>query len=133
MKKQIAMYAALIFIAIGLTRMMGQSFQVQPSGVTLAQCQTSQPPAVNSLLFCNVANDGANPAGLYVSANAAAYFLVSKSGTGGVATFNNRSGNVLPAQDDYTYSQLKSKPTTISCATSSQSNTGFTASGCVIQ
>lgn len=31
------------------------------------------------------------------------------------------------------YSQLTNKPTTISCSQSSQSNAGFTASGCTIQ
>jgi hypothetical protein len=132
MKKHIAMWVMSAFIAVSLSYLLrAQTFGVQPSGVTLAQCTAAQPPAVNTLWFCNVANDAANPAGMYVSANGAAYFQVAKSGGGGgVTTFNNRSGNVLPAQGDYSYIQLANPPTKISCSTSSQSNSGFSASGC---
>ena len=50
-----------------------------------------------------------------------------------VIAFNGRSGNVLPAADDYKYSDLANKPTSISCGTATHSNTGFTASQCSLQ
>ena len=37
------------------------------------------------------------------------------------------------AANDYSYSQLSSPPTTISCTTAQQSNSGLTASGCTIK
>lgn len=115
---------SILFIA-GL--LPSQSRVGMQGGGLLSSCPLSIP---KELAACNVSNDPANPDGLYLSANGAPFFPVSKGGVGGVATFNNRSGNVLPAANDYKYSDLANKPTAFTCTTSSQSNTGLTASGC---
>jgi hypothetical protein len=124
--------AFFVFAAWGFASMFGQSsLTVSPSG-TLASCPA---PSSKALIFCNVAGDPANTDGAYVSTNGAAYFLVTKGGAGGgnVATVFGRTGNVLPSQGDYSYSQLSAPPTTLSCSTASHSNTGLTANGCTIK
>lgn len=133
---KITMWAGLLFIAIGLSKIItpnpanAQSLGVNPTTI-LSSCPA---PQAAWLYICQVANDPANPAGAYVTANGAGYFLLQKAGgSGGVASYNGRTGNVVPTTNDYSYSQLSGKPTTISCSTSSQSNSGFTASGCTIQ
>jgi hypothetical protein len=127
MKKQISMWIALMFVAVSLSYLMGQSRLSMMTGGLLTSCAVS---SAKELAFCNVAGDPTNPDGLYVSANGAAFFLVGKAIPGGVQTFNSRTGNVLPATGDYSYGQLSGKPTAISCSTSAQSNTGLTANGC---
>lgn len=135
MKNNILIYAVLLFIGASLARwdsVKAQSIGVsQSSTTTLAGCPA---PAANFMNFCQVTSDPANPSGAYLTANGAAYFLLQKaSGQSGVVTFAGRSGNVTPAQGDYSYAQLNGQPTTISCGTASHSNTGFTASGCSIK
>lgn len=134
MKKLVVLAMVLAFFAGASYRSIGvkaQSMGVSPSAATtLAGCPA---PAANFMNFCQVTGDPANASGAYVTANGAPYFLLKASaGTAGVVTFNGRSGNVAATANDYSYSQLSGKPTTISCSTSSQSNTGFTASGCSI-
>lgn len=134
MKNNILIYAALLFLGATLARwdsVKAQSIGVSPSSATtLAGCPA---PAANFMNFCQVTSDPANPAGAYLTANGAAYFLLQKaSGQSGVVTFAGRSGSVIPAQGDYTYGQLNGPPTKLNCSTASHSNTGLTASGCVI-
>ena len=107
---------------------VAQTVSVSPA-VALANCAA---PTAGALLYCNVANDPANADGMYVSANKAPYFKVGAS-SGGVLSWNGRTGSVMPAANDYSYSQLSSPPTTISCTTAQQSNSGLTASGCTIK
>src|ERR1019366_2852730 len=120
-----AIVTGIIFVVAGMFAQ--SSLTVSPAG-TLASCPT---PSAKALIFCNVAGDPAATDGAYVSTNGAAYFLVPKSGAGSnVATVFGRTGNVLPAAGDYSYSQLSAPPTKVSCSTASHSNTGLTASGC---
>lgn len=140
MRNNILIWAALLFIGASLSHICDRGFSVHAqsigvspsSATTLAGCPA---PAANFMNFCQVTNDPNNPAGAYVTANGVAYFLLQKAATGGnaVATVFGRTGNVVGAQGDYSYSQLSGQPTTLSCSTSSQSNSGFTASGCTIK
>jgi hypothetical protein len=130
MNKQAWITAIVVGIIFVVAGMFAQSSLTVTPGGTLASCPT---PSAKALIFCNVAGDPAATDGAYVSTNGAAYFAVPKSGAGGgVSSFAGRTGNVLPAQGDYSYSQLSAPPTKISCSTASQSNTGFIASGCTI-
>lgn len=111
------------------------SLTLSPGGL-LSACPL---PSVGSkaLVFCNVANDPANVDGVYVSANGAAWFRVANAAvtTPDVKSFKGRTGDVLPAQNDYSYSQLSSPPTKISCnvAALSTGTTGkFDASQCTL-
>lgn len=72
-------------------------------GGLLSSCAVS---AVKSIAFCDVAGDPANPDGLYLSANGAPYFQVGASQLNGVQSFNGRSGAVIPAGNDYSFSML---------------------------
>jgi hypothetical protein len=122
-----AIVAGIIFVVAGMFAQ--SSLTVSPAG-TLSSCPA---PSAKALIFCNVASDPSNADGAYVSTNGAAYFLITKGGAGGnVATVFGRTGNVLPSQGDYSYSQLSAPPTKVSCSTASHSNTGLTASGCTI-
>lgn len=107
---------------IGIAGAVAQQFTAQMGTGALATCPA---PVVGSNILCSVTD------GLYSSNNGLAYVKVNVQ-SGGVQTFNSRTGNVLPTPGDYAYSDLRSPPTKIACSTSSQSNTGFTASGCVI-
>lgn len=99
-----------------------------PIAPALSNCVAG---SASNVTFCAVGTGPSNYA-LYVSYNGAAYQLLVPAGAG-VTSFNARTGAVLPATGDYNYSDLKNPPTTISCTTSSQSNSGFTASGCTIK
>lgn len=103
MRKEIAMWILLVFIAVSLSHLMGQSRFGMSPGSTLASCALSAP---KELAFCNVAGDPLNGDGLYVSANGAGYFLVGKGVQSGVQTYNGRTGNVTSAQGDYSFAQL---------------------------
>ena len=92
---------AVILVSLAYT----QSRLGMAQGGLLSGCAISE---AKELAFCNVANDPANPDGLYVSANGAAYFLVSKQVQG-------------------------QQPTTINCSTWQASNSGLSASGCVLK
>jgi hypothetical protein len=128
MKSWIAVVSIVMLVA-GVA-LFGQSYSISPS-TTLAGCQT---PTAGTLVHCNVANDPNNPTGDYVSANGAAYFLISQAQAGGVSSWNKRTGAVVPATGDYSYSQLSSPPTTLSCATWSISQSGaLTAANCTIK
>jgi hypothetical protein len=130
MKVRISILAAVALVAAWLYAQ--SSLSIAP-GSTLASCPA---PSAKALIFCNVAGDTANPDGAYVSANGGAYFRVSAPSSGGVTSFNGRTGVVLPASGDYKYSQLSGSPTSINCttATISTGSTGtLNASGCTIQ
>lgn len=128
MKKTMVICAAIL---VCWSILAGQSaLTVSPAGL-LSACPT---PSAKALIFCNVAGDSGNPDGAYVSANGAAYFKVGASaGGGGVTSYNGRTGAVTPQSNDYSYSQLSGKPTTLACTTASHNNGGFSASGCTIQ
>jgi len=87
-----------------------------PSGATFT----------NAMALC------ATSGGLYYALNGNATFNPVGAASG-VVTFNGRSGPVLPAANDYKYSDLANKPTSLNCSTSNQGNTGLTASGCTFQ
>lgn len=134
MKTFVVVAIVLAFIAGASYHTMSvqaQSLGVTPSAATpLSGCPA---PAAGFMNFCQVTNDAANPSGAYLTANGAPYFLLQKAGSGGnVTSVFTRTGNVVAAPGDYKYSDLANKPTTISCSTSNQGNTGFTASGCTI-
>ena len=78
------------------------------------------------------------PYQLYVRYSGAAYQLLvpAASPSGGVTSFAARTGAVVPAANDYSFSQLASPSTTLSCTTaqlSSGSSGTLTASGCTIK
>jgi len=136
MKKLVLAAMVIAFLAGASYRSIlvrAQSIGASPSPASaLSGCPA---PAANFMNFCQVTNDPSNPTGVYVTANGAAYFLLKPAGSAGVASFNGRTGNVLPATGDYSYSGLSAKPTTITCTTAqiSAGGTGnFTASGCSI-
>lgn len=72
--------------------------------------------------------------GLWIAIGTGAFQKVlTGTSTAGVTSFNGRTGVVVSATADYSYSQLSGTPTqksSISCTTSNLSNTGLTASGC---
>jgi hypothetical protein len=110
-----------LVVTLGIVHYVHAQTLTLSTSTTLAGCQAAAPPTKGALIHCNVANDSANPDGDYVSANGAAYFLVSKSVAAGVTSWNGASGTV-------TYT-----PTTVTCTTVSITNTGLTASGCTIK
>ena len=107
----------IVAIITGLFLFGQSSMSIQP-GSTLAACPS---PSAKALIFCNVAGDPSNPDGAYVSANGAKYFQVPQSTAGGVTSWNGMTGAVTYA------------PSSISCTTAQQSNSGLTASGCTIK
>jgi hypothetical protein len=129
MKKIIAVLVVIGF-SFGVY-VSGQSSLTVAPGATLSTCAA---PVAGSkaLIICNVAGDPSNPDGAYLSANGGAYFLIQPTGAGGVTSWKSRTGAVVPQNGDYSYSQLSSPPTKISCTTVSFSNSGFTGSGCTI-
>jgi hypothetical protein len=121
----------ILLVAFGLVLSHSQSSLSISPGSTLSACPA---PAAKALIHCNVAGDGSNPDGDYVSANGAAYFLVSKVGAGGVTSVFGRTGAVAAAANDYSYAQLSSPPTTVTCSTFTISNTGgLVATGCILK
>jgi len=121
----------ILLVAFGLVLSHSQSSLSISPGSTLSACPA---PAAKALIHCNVAGDGSNPDGDYVSANGAAYFLVSKVGAGAVSSVFGRTGAVTASANDYKYSQLSSPPTSITCTTFTISNSGgLVATGCTIQ
>lgn len=122
---KITAIAVVLLMVLALGAQTVSPFSLLTQNGALTSCQS---PAAGFNGVCAVTD------GYYVTINGAAYIKIPLTqGAGGVQTFNNRTGNVLPAAGDYSYSQLQGQPTKISCTTSSQSNTGFTASGCTIQ
>jgi len=128
--------AFMIGAAYNSRHVEAQSIGAGPvTSTTLTGCPA---PAVGSMNFCLVTNDPSNATGVYLTANGAAYFQIKAAGAAGVATFNGRSGNVLPAAGDYAFSQLTGQltaaqlPATATCtmsATVGGSDT-ITLSGC---
>ena len=78
----------------------------------------------NAMALC-----GTN-AGLYWALNGGTFGPATNNG---VASYNGRTGNVLPAPNDYKFSDLAAKPTALNCSTATHQNTGLQASGCVFQ
>ena len=133
MKTVHKIWIAVIFasILVAVVALFGQSSLSISPGSTLSACPA---PAAKALIHCNVAGDGSNPDGDYVSENGAAYFLVSKVGAGAVSSVFGRTGAVTASANDYKYSQLSSPPTSITCTTFTISNSGgLVATGCTIQ
>jgi hypothetical protein len=126
---------------------------IGPIAPTVAQCPANTANATTPLAaLCPVGT--AAPYQMYVSYNGGAYApLVGASG--GVTSFNGRSGAVVSAAGDYTAAQVTGSNAVSSvfgrtgavalqttdvtpllskqaCSTSSLNNAGFTASGCTI-
>lgn len=126
MKKAIAI--TVVMAAIGLVAQSGLQFSPQfwaqtPVG-PLTGCPT---PVSGSNILCSVTD------GYYVSVSGTAYLKINAAA--GVASFNGRTGNVLPTPGDYAYSDLKNPPSRVTCTTAQISAGGsgnFTASGCTI-
>jgi hypothetical protein len=120
---------ALVLLVV-TAPLFGQAITID-GATLLSSCPK---PTVNTVIQCSVANDPANPDGVYVSANAAAYFKVGAVVATGVSSFNTRTGAVVSATGDYSYAQLSSPPTTLDCSTWSVAQNGhLSASGCVIK
>lgn len=108
----------------------GQQFAVTTPPGALSGCPS---PAAGVNILCSVTD------GYYASIAGSAYVKINAT-AGGVATFNGRSGNVMPAASDYSFSQIGGQitpaqlPATISlnCPTFTQSNTGTTLNKCTI-
>lgn len=100
------------------TLLYAQSFGAWAAGPiapTVAQC----PPGIlNNAVYCPVGSG--TTFNTYVNYNNLGYVLFGGSG---VASFNGRTGNVLPVAGDYSYAQLSSPPTTVNCG----------ATGCAIK
>ena len=117
----VTIFIGLLLIAAALWAQNQFAVTTPPGAVT--GCPT---PVAGMNILCSVTD------GYYASISGAAYQPINAT-AGGVTSFNKRTGAVLPVVGDYSYSQLSSPPTTIACTTSSQSNTGLSASGCVIK
>ena len=125
--KVIGSLAILMMSSIGIAVLVAVAFGQQfaattPSGA-LASCPA---PVSGSNILCSVTD------GYYASVSGASYVKISAT-AGGVTSFNARSGSIVSATGDYSYSQLSNPPTTISCATISVTNAGLVASGCTIK
>lgn len=117
--------AIIVLMAVSLIAQSANQFSMVTPNAAVTGCPA---PVAGSNILCSVTD------GYYVSISGGAYAKINVgSSQSGVVTFNGRSGNVTPTANDYSYSQLSGLPTTISCAVSSQSNSGFTASGCTIK
>jgi len=119
-----------VWIAVAAALVVAVSLAAQQASVSLPSGAVTScpPPASGQNIVCSVTD------GPYVSVNGAAYVKVTASS--GVATFNGRSGNVLPASGDYSYSQLNGVPTSFTCTTAQISTGGsgtLTASGCTLK
>lgn len=122
---KIAAFLIIILIAVALVAQSANQFAMTTPNGAVTACPA---PVSTSNILCSVTD------GYYVSVAGAAYAKINVGAqTGGVSSYNGRTGNVLPAANDYKYSDLAGKPTQISCSTSTQGNTGFVASGCTIQ
>lgn len=102
----------VLMVMIGVVFLLNA--QSSPSlGITSATVASGcLSPSGAAVSLCTVPGDG-----LYVAVGSGAFQKVN-------------SGSISTGATDY--SQLTGKPTKISCTTSSQSNSGFTASGCTI-
>ena len=99
-------FTVFTILAISVIALAQQFSAITPSGaVTGCPAPTS---GVN--ILCSVTD------GYYASVAGAGYVKMTAQAGGGVATYNGRTGNVLPAAGDYTYSQLSSPPTSVDCA-----------------
>lgn len=86
--------------------------------------------------FANAAAICPLPNGIAYATNGGPFQLIGGAPPTGVTSFNTRTGTVVPAANDYSYSQLSAPPTTINCAVAaiSTGTTGtFGASGCTIK
>ena len=111
--------AFMIGAAYNSRHVEAQSIGAGPvTSTTLAGCPA---PATGAMNFCLVTNDPSNATGVYLTANGAAYFQIKAAGAAGVATFNGRSGNVIPATGDYSFGMVSGQvsatqlPTTLTC------------------
>jgi hypothetical protein len=134
---QIAMFVALavLVLAGGWQAVHAQYESIAGSPMLLSACPA---PAAGVIARCDVANDPANPAGEYATANGAPYFLLQAVAQSGVTSWNTRKGAVVPALGDYPFSLISGQiigtqmPATTTCtytATVGPTNT-ITLSGC---
>lgn len=138
--KAILVITLCVMLALFVHGAIGQTaggFVILNAQTSLAGCAwpTSFATVTNGVAVCPL-NLAGQP-GLAIAVNGGAFSQIPMSqASGGVASFNSRTGNVLPAPGDYSYGQISSPPTTLSCTNASLS-TGtsgtLTASGCVIK
>lgn len=108
--KNLFIVVLIVVCFVFATAQTTPSLGITSSG-TAAGCLS---PTGVAVALCAVPGDG-----LYVAVGSGAFQKVV-------------AGQVQPSGVT-DYSQLTGKPTTISCSTSSQSNSGLTASGCTIK
>lgn len=122
--KKTAVLLAIVMVATALAQSAGQFALSAPTGA-LSTCPT---PVAGANILCSVTD------GYYASISGAAYAKINV-GTqqAGVSSFNGRSGNVMPAANDYKYSDLANQPTSLTCTTGTAGNTGIAGSGCTFK
>lgn len=112
--KKIAIAMALLGAAMLLGQAAAQFAMTTPSGA-VSGCPT---PTTGTNILCSVTD------GYYVSVSGAAYAKINAAA--GVASFNGRTGNVMPVQNDYSLSQLSGQltaaqlPNTMTCSMTAQ-------------
>lgn len=129
----VAFIAVLLMAQTNIPNSVG--FGGSPStafATSISQC----PTLMNGYFVCVVTPAGAQPfLALSVAGfNSGAPFPVVTQQATGVASFAGRTGAVLPANGDYSYSQISGTPTTFSCPTVTESTTsGISATGCTFK
>jgi hypothetical protein len=97
------------FAGVTVHAQSGQLFYMAPaSGTTTTNCGT--PASGSTPPLCGVAT------GWYVW-NGTAWVQLGTVTASGVMSFNGRTGAVVPAAGDYSYSQLSSPPTSVTAGT----------------
>jgi len=119
----------VILVLLGTLLLSGQVDVRQP---IVAPASCVWPTGVTTGMAACATNDPTSP--IYVALNGGPFQKATAAVASGVSSWNGRTGAVLPAANDYSYSQLSGKPTTVSCTTYTISNTGgISFSGCTIQ
>jgi len=131
-------FTAVHFAVTPVHAQVGIGFVVASSfSTTVAGCPAST--VAGSAFLCIVVPGGTTQPSLALSVagfNSGAPFAVVAPAAAGVTSFNGRTGAVVSASGDYSYSQLSSPPTAENCpvATLASGSTGaFSASGCTIK
>ena len=123
MKHVLTLIAVVMGIALGIhfgSSVHAQSavpFSFATTAATHASCPTV---AASTSQYCFAAD------GFWQSLNGAAYLQIGPSAAG-VTSFNGRTGAVVSATGDYSYSQLSTPPTNLSCPVFSLTTSGSTS------
>lgn len=125
MTNRVGWIAALI-----LTGFVILQAQTPGSSLAVTNASTCPTPVVGLFSFCKPAAGGA----VTFTDEGSAYAPANLSGTTApVTTVFGRKGAVVAAQGDYSYAQLSSPPTSITCATVTISAAGFVGSACTLK